>query len=1022
VEATGRLQSAKDTESAFRVVADALGRISVRPSADADAHALALEVLHGLRQDDELVSRLPGLRAEKQTAEQLAKRQTTARQVAAKLSRLDLVLSNQGAVRHALTACSFDLDIAREDLNRAKARQAQIGIDMEAHGRRLRTLLTHREECKRLRACVDPIAARHEQPVRSSAELGALLAWLQQRSGEADGRVEKLSREVAETEGRLHELRNAGGSVPAQLATATEAVEGRLLLERFEDIPFEQAAEVEARLGPLVHAILVDDPSAAARTLASLHSAPNTVWILDGPRLDLAPGRLPGGERLGMSVAAPVETGLRLTRLPPAPVVGRQARERLIRELEGRCRVQAGQLADARDVARTLAADRDALAPTLSKAHLLDLQDLDGEVARVNSAIAELTAEKASLSVEAEAIARRVDAAKARQKALEELWPDAHLLDPPDHAETMTSLELRITSCVRAERRLETIRNDRRTLEKGLDLLRVPPPDATELARLQDVVVTETRSRTRWLTPQADLDSVCADIEALEFAEAEEAIRKDEALLTSLNKEVEVAEQRLVAARQKRDEAKEEERAAEGHVRKTAATLQASDRRLANLEQDLERTGVEDASDESLEQARGAAAQASQCLGVAASATRRAGEVVARLEPQLTAAEGTLRTATQDREEKEAQAAPASERWASLRTKCEDLGFLDAALTDPALNEVAGKASIDVFQLRQRWWAVMLDRIGHATGGLQLSGLLQAVTGNTPEVGSEQFLRAWLETRAWLANRVPKHVSEVSDPVDALRRLRRYLDRLVDDLDGYEHRLRGDSKDIARAIEGRLRKVSNLLATLNGNLTGVGFGSIAAIQVKSERETRMNEVLTALSSEEEQARLFGTEMTIEEALNALFLRHGGRRDGGAKLLDYREYLRLRVEVKRRGGGSEPWEEARGNQMSTGESIGVGAAIMMVVLTAWERDASLLRARRESGTLRFLFLDEATRLSLDNLEILFDLCKTLDLQLLIAAPEVATSSGNTTYLLERTTDAEGRRVVQVSGRRAIRKGA
>jgi chromosome partition protein MukB len=182
----------------------------------------------------------------------------------------------------------------------------------------------------------------------------------------------------------------------------------------------------------------------------------------------------------------------------------------------------------------------------------------------------------------------------------------------------------------------------------------------------------------------------------------------------------------------------------------------------------------------------------------------------------------------------------------------------------------------------------------------------------------------------------------------------------------------------------------------------------------------MSGILTALSAPENQQQLFAAEMTIEEALDELFRRHGGRRDGGRRILDYREYVRLRVEVRRRG--SETWEEARGNQLSTGEAIGVGAAIMMVVLTAWERDASLLRARREVGTLRFLFLDEATRLSLDNLEVLFGLCAALELQLLIAAPEVATSSGNTTYLLQRSVDSAGREAVVVSGRRAIRGGA
>jgi chromosome condensin MukBEF ATPase and DNA-binding subunit MukB len=46
--------------------------------------------------------------------------------------------------------------------------------------------------------------------------------------------------------------------------------------------------------------------------------------------------------------------------------------------------------------------------------------------------------------------------------------------------------------------------------------------------------------------------------------------------------------------------------------------------------------------------------------------------------------------------------------------------------------------------------------------------------------------------------------------------------------------------------------------------------------------------------------------------------------------------------------------------------------MMVVLTAWERAANLFRAKRSLGTLRLLFLDEANRLSQDNLQMLFEL--------------------------------------------------
>jgi len=96
---------------------------------------------------------------------------------------------------------------------------------------------------------------------------------------------------------------------------------------------------------------------------------------------------------------------------------------------------------------------------------------------------------------------------------------------------------------------------------------------------------------------------------------------------------------------------------------------------------------------------------------------------------------------------------------------------------------------------------------------------------------------------------------------------------------------------------------------------------------------------------------------------------------------------------------------------------VGAALMMVILTEWERDSTLLRGKRTSGSLRFLFLDEANRLSQDNLAVLFDLCQNLDLQLLIAAPEVACTEGNTTYHLARRITEDGRETVLVTGRRA-----
>jgi chromosome partition protein MukB len=201
---------------------------------------------------------------------------------------------------------------------------------------------------------------------------------------------------------------------------------------------------------------------------------------------------------------------------------------------------------------------------------------------------------------------------------------------------------------------------------------------------------------------------------------------------------------------------------------------------------------------------------------------------------------------------------------------------------------------------------------------------------------------------------------------------------------------------------------------LNTRLLQVGFGNIARLRVELRRLEPMENLLKSLMDSNSQEALFQSNIPIEEALNELFRRHSGGKLGGLKLLDYREYIELVVEVQRRS--STNYEVASPAKLSTGESIGVGAALMMVILSEWEHDARLLRKASQPNSLRFLFLDEANRLSKDNLAVLFDLCRTLELQLLIAAPEVAQAEGNTTYRLVRTVDATGREEVLVSGRR------
>jgi chromosome partition protein MukB len=354
-------------------------------------------------------------------------------------------------------------------------------------------------------------------------------------------------------------------------------------------------------------------------------------------------------------------------------------------------------------------------------------------------------------------------------------------------------------------------------------------------------------------------------------------------------------------------------------------------------------------------------------------------------------------------------AAPASKRWQTLKAAAEAAQVLHSGESSehdqpPSAVELSAEA-------RSRA-ELLQDRLGSARGGEPLAVELSQIDLDEDNA----FLDMWLRVREWLSRRVPAQVASVEDPLLALERLRGHLGVLEQRLAHQEADLRGASEDVARGIEVQLRRAKAQVRRLNQNLDGVSFGSIAGIRVELRRSQQMEPVLRALSEGSAQELLFQSNLPMEDALSEILRRFGGGRSGAGRVLDYREYLELLVEVQRKADAS--WEPANPTRLSTGEAIGVGAALMMVVLAEWERDANLLRTRRGPGSLRFLFLDEANRLSQDNLGSLFDLCQSLDLQLLIAAPEVARSDGNTTYRLVRKVTEDGREEVIVSGRRAL----
>ena len=446
--------------------------------------------------------------------------------------------------------------------------------------------------------------------------------------------------------------------------------------------------------------------------------------------------------------------------------------------------------------------------------------------------------------------------------------------------------------------------------------------------------------------------------------------------------------------------------------------IQSLDRlatRIGDAHAELAGLGIDDPTDERIAEAEARLVERQGEYSQTEKHSRKLEQRVGELTSQLDRANRDLEAAGQKAEQDRATSEPARQRWETLRAKAEAVGVHAAAFAPEVVERFQGRGTVNLYPEAQQWAKTLQERFTQARDGLEMAGSIGDLL-ELQERSGDDYLTAWLAIRSWLHRRVPAQMAQMDDPLEALTELRSQLTSLKERLKTQERGLQGDSATVAYAIGTQIGQAHRDIARLNDDLKPVRFGGIEGVRLGLRRVPEMANVLESLREGEDQARLFTPDIPLEDALDAVLKRHGGRGNQGHRVLDYREYIEPRVEIKRQT--STGWESASANRVSTGESIGIGAALMMVVLTEWERSANLLRAQRAHSTLRLLFLDEANRLDKRNLGVLFDLCQNLNLQLLVAAPEVAQAQGNTTYRLAREVDAQGRPEVRVTGRRIV----
>lgn len=1008
-----------DADDHRRRHADVFGALRSLAGADvsvADAYRIAVDCLRRHRAQVALSERVSPLAKELEEARALAARQSRAR---ADAEKLGLAPSSQTGPAGSVVRGFLDELEATREAHEEHERDARADI---ASAER-----THKELQGQLRelAAREPRWREHDARAK---RLGDRLGWSVVDRVSLDRARTTIAEDVASIRTRAEgvrlaqeryltearELLASGGPFAPDLLRLRDQLDAELVAERFDGVAPHEAGPIEAKLGALAHALVVDDPLASAHSLRSRPDALSDVLLVSRTANLDDVAAAPDVDAGSPDVVVQEGIALRVSRIPSRPRLGRRAREERASELraqaEGAARELDGLRSQQRSIER-LALDADAL---LSDHGVWLAGDPAAELAVVRRKATELQERIAALRA---TVAEHADAARAlrpRIGGVRAILTEVFLLDPPDYGERARSLETEHQNAVRAQAEARRTSHFAEVVDAELAVLRTPPLSEHDVSVLRSRVDDLRQSRERLDAAVDALDYVRSNADALSWHEAPSRLASQQALLPALDAQLREAEAAQEAAQRVVDEAEGQYDTATGNWHEADGRRRRAQQEYAAASEHFESFAIVAPN---ADMARACAEEVSRHEDALRIQSGRRDDLLTtrgRQESACQEAERRTKEADEKLTSERREAEPAIARWERLRERAMERGLLAGVLA-PGETEVSGlRGHVNLVQEAHTQRKLLVERLRSAQGGATLLAELEILRDATDAAFADGYFDLWLTVRDWLRRRLPAQIAEVDDPREALLRLRDQLASLEERLSRQEDELRGASEDVARGIDVQVRKARGQINRLNRNLDGLGFGSIRGIRVRLQPVDRMEQVLRALREGAAQELLFQEDLPIEQALDEIFRRYGDGRTGGQRLLDYREYVHLQVEIRRSAGNE--WEIANPTRLSTGEAIGVGAALMMVVLTEWERDANLLRGKRSWGSLRFLFLDEANRLSHENLGVLFDLCQTLDLQLLIASPEVARAEGNTTYrLVRRITEAHEEEVI-VSGRR------
>uniref|UniRef100_K8WCV2 Cell division protein MukB n=1 Tax=Providencia sneebia DSM 19967 TaxID=1141660 RepID=K8WCV2_9GAMM len=975
-------------EQAYQLVKNMVGEVS-----RSDAYQHAKTLLRDWSSQQHLAERIQPLRMQLSELQQRLASQQNAERLLSEFCKKH----GQSYEPDELDTLMAELEAQQEELNlgvnESGERRMQMRQELDQIRQRIQALTAKAPAWLMAQEALTQLNEQSGECFESSSAVTEYMQQLLEEERETTVERDEIASQRRELEKQIERLSQPSGAEDSRMIALAERFNGVLLSEIYDDITIEDAPYFSALYGPARNGIVVQDLSVVHSQLETLQDCPEDVYFIEGDPQSFDDSVFDAQEFEHAVLVRSSERQWRFSRYPEVPLFGRAARENHLEALSLERDSLAERYAtlsfDVQKIQRAHQAFSRFIGQHISVAFEADPE---AEIRALNQKRTEIERNLSQFEEQTLQQRQQYEQGKESLSTLNRLLPQVGLLMDETLADRADEIRDELSE---AEDAANFLTKNHQSLTKLEPIVTVLLSDPEQHDQLRQDYETAKHSQQSAKQQAFALVEVVQRRAHFSYSDSTSIVNENADLNEKLRQRLEHAESERSRAR----EQLRQQQSQFSQFNQVLASLRSSydtkHEMLKELEAEMLELGVK-ADVETQERARIRRDELHQAVMANRSRINQLEKQLTLCEAEMDNLQKRIRKLEKDYYQLREQVVSAKSGWCAVMRLVKDNG-VERRLHRRELAYMNGD------DLRS-----MSDK---ALGALRLAvadneHLRDVLRLSEDPKRPERKIQFFIAVYQHLRERIRQDIIRTDDPIDAIEQMEIELARLTEELTAREQKLAISSKSVANIIRKTIQREQNRIRMLNQGLQAVSFGQVKGVRLNVNIRESHSLLLSVLSEESElhQDLFTNQRLTFSEAMAKLYQRLNPQVDMGQRLpqtigeelLDYRNYLELDVEVNR---GSDGWLKAESGALSTGEAIGTGMSILVMVVQSWEEESRRLRAK-DIIPCRLLFLDEAARLDAKSIATLFELCDRLEMQLIIAAPENISPEKGTTYKLVR----------------------